>query len=136
MKERRHKIAKQYRDARAAGQRELFPPIAPKLPFDPDRTRPLPPLPPLLELEQRLADVRKEVRNLILMQLREQDPRKRQFLFNMERSARAETRMRADAIAQARLQEHSAAARERWAAAEAASTERKQCVAEHGDGRG
>ena len=127
------------RDARAAGQLELFPLIAPKQKqkFDPDRTRPLPPLPPLPELEQKLADVRQEVRHLILLQLQEQNPRKREFLFDLERSARAEVKMRTDVVERVRQEQgHSPAARVRWAAAEAALEERSRCLAESSYGRG
>jgi hypothetical protein len=131
--------AEQYRTLRLAGQLELFPPISSKQKqqFDPDRTRPLPPLPPLPVLEQKLAEVRQEVRSLIVIQLEEQNPRKKEFLYHLERSARAEAKMRADVVKQVRgRQGHSPEARVRWEGADMASIERSRCAASSKERRG
>jgi hypothetical protein len=137
MKEHGNMTPDQYRTVRAAGQLELFPPITSKQQFDPDRTRPLPPLPPLPVLEQKLAEVRQEVRSLIVSQLEDQNPQEKELLYHLERSARAEAKMRADVVKQVRgRQGHSPQARVRWDCADMAGIERSRCAASSRERRG
>ena len=57
-------------------------------------------------LIRKLADVRQEIRNLIIMQMRPGQPAaKVKFLHDMERSARAEEKLRVMALAHYRRQE-------------------------------
>jgi hypothetical protein len=55
---------------------------------------------------RKLADVRQEVRNLVVMQMQPGQPAERvRFLHDLERSARAETRLRVKALEWYRQQE-------------------------------
>jgi hypothetical protein len=57
-------------------------------------------MPDLATLERQLANVRQEVRNLQVLQMRpDQSARTLEILSNLERSARAEVRLRLKAIA-------------------------------------
>jgi hypothetical protein len=59
----------------------------------------------LLTLERELKGVRQEVRNLQVMQMRPgQSAQKLRFLADLERSARAETKLRLKALEYARSQ--------------------------------
>jgi hypothetical protein len=59
----------------------------------------------LQELERKLEGVRQEVRNLQVMQMRPyQSAKKLKLLADLERSARAEVKLRLEALEQARSQ--------------------------------